>query len=120
MGVRTNEFESSFGAFCKIIKMFSCFKLYSYNTIRSFWQWDVGPDEVIIPALTFIADCNSVKMVGAKPVLADSTSADDWNVSAESIESCITTRTKSSLCTTLGFLATCPRLFGFAEIKISK
>src|SRR5688572_27897990 len=28
-------------------------------------------DEVVIPALTFVADANVVMMVGAKPVLAD-------------------------------------------------
>jgi len=52
-------------------------------------------DEVIIPALTFIADANVVRMIGAKPVLADCTSLTDWNVSAESIEKCITPRTKA-------------------------
>lgn len=57
---------------------------------------DVGvDDEVIIPALTFVADANSVRMVGAKPVLADCSSIDDWNVSVESIERCITPKTKA-------------------------
>ncbi|ATX82002.1 dTDP-4-amino-4,6-dideoxygalactose transaminase [Mariprofundus ferrinatatus] len=52
-------------------------------------------DEVIIPALTFVADANVVQMVGAKPVLADCRSLSDWNVSAESIKKCITSRTKA-------------------------
>lgn len=57
---------------------------------------DLGKDdEVIIPALTFVADANSVKMVGAKPVLADCDSLTDWNVSAESILAKITLRTKA-------------------------
>ncbi len=56
----------------------------------------VGPgDEVIIPALTFVADANVVKMVGATPILADSSSLDDWNISAKSIERCISPRTKA-------------------------
>lgn len=52
-------------------------------------------DEVIIPALTFVADANAVRLVGAKPVLADCTSLDDWNMSAETIERCITSKTKA-------------------------
>ncbi len=57
---------------------------------------DVGSDdEVIIPALTFVADANSVRLVGAKPVLADCASHDDWNVSVETIERCITPKTKA-------------------------
>ncbi len=52
-------------------------------------------DEVIIPSLTFIADLNVTLMAGAKPVLADCTSFDDWNISAETIERCISPRTKA-------------------------
>ena len=52
-------------------------------------------DEVIIPALTFVADANAVRLVGAKPVLADCASLDDWNMSAETIERCITSKTKA-------------------------
>jgi dTDP-4-amino-4,6-dideoxygalactose transaminase len=57
---------------------------------------DVGPgDEVVIPALTFVADANSVRLVGANPILADCTSHDDWNMSVETIERCITPKTKA-------------------------
>lgn len=57
---------------------------------------DVGPqDEVIIPALTFVADANATQLVGAKPILADCSSIDNWNVSADSIERCITPKTKA-------------------------
>jgi dTDP-4-amino-4,6-dideoxygalactose transaminase len=52
-------------------------------------------DEVVIPALTFVADANSVRLVGAKPVLADCSSLDDWNMSVETIERCITPKTKT-------------------------
>lgn len=52
-------------------------------------------DEVIVPALTFVADANVVRMIGAKPVLADCTSISDWNVSAESIVRQITPKTKA-------------------------
>jgi dTDP-4-amino-4,6-dideoxygalactose transaminase len=39
----------------------------------------------VIPALTFVADANVVRMVGA-PVLADCASLEDWNMSAATIE----------------------------------
>lgn len=52
-------------------------------------------DEVIIPALTFVADINVVRMVGAKPVLADCHSYYDWNVSAKTIKEKITEKTKA-------------------------
>jgi dTDP-4-amino-4,6-dideoxygalactose transaminase len=55
-----------------------------------------GPgDEVILPALTFVADLNVVRMVGAKPVLADCRSLSDWNIDPEDIEGKITPRTKA-------------------------
>lgn len=52
-------------------------------------------DEVIIPALTFVADINVVRMVGATPVLADCESYEDWNISARTIEKVITSKTKA-------------------------
>ena len=52
-------------------------------------------DEVIIPALTFIADINVVRLVGATPILADCKSYEDWNISAKSIKEKITNKTKA-------------------------
>lgn len=52
-------------------------------------------DEVIIPALTFVSDANCVKLMNAKPVLADCSSEDNWNVCAKSIDKVITNRTKA-------------------------
>jgi dTDP-4-amino-4,6-dideoxygalactose transaminase len=52
-------------------------------------------DEVIISGLTFIADANVVKFVGASPVIADVHSLDDWNLSATTIEGRITDKTKA-------------------------
>jgi dTDP-4-amino-4,6-dideoxygalactose transaminase len=52
-------------------------------------------DEVVIPALTFVADANVVRLVGARPVLADCADLDDWNMSVETIERCITPKTKA-------------------------
>jgi dTDP-4-amino-4,6-dideoxygalactose transaminase len=56
----------------------------------------VGPgDEVIIPSLTFVADINVVLMVGARPVLADCRSLEDWNVDPADIRRKTTRRTKA-------------------------
>jgi len=52
-------------------------------------------DEVIIPALTFVADINVVRMVGATPALADCGSYEDWNITADSIKKVITPKTKA-------------------------
>jgi len=52
-------------------------------------------DEIIIPALTFVADINVVRLVGATPILADCDSYENWNISAENIEKVITSRTKA-------------------------
>ena len=56
----------------------------------------IGPgDEVIVPSLTFVATANSVLYVGAKPVFADITSPDDWNISPDEIEKKITDKTRA-------------------------
>ena len=52
-------------------------------------------DEVIIPSLTFVADINVVKLVGASPVLADARNLDDWNMSLETIKEKVTNKTKA-------------------------
>ena len=52
-------------------------------------------DEVIIPALTFVADINVVKLVGATPILADCESYENWNITAGSIKKVITPKTKA-------------------------
>jgi dTDP-4-amino-4,6-dideoxygalactose transaminase len=58
----------------------------------------IGPgDEVIVPALSFIATANAVSLVGATPVFADLD--ENLNISAESVERLVTPATKPlSLC----------------------
>ena len=52
-------------------------------------------DEVLVPALTFVASANAVLYNGAKPVFVDSTSLDDFNISPKDMERKITRRTKA-------------------------
>jgi len=55
----------------------------------------IGPgDEVIVPDITWIASAAPIHYVGAIPVFADIDSK-TWCLSAESFESCITSKTKA-------------------------
>jgi perosamine synthetase len=55
----------------------------------------VGPgDEVIVPDVTWVATAEPIYYVGARPVFADMDPV-TWCVTAESIERCITERTKA-------------------------
>src|SRR6185295_872276 len=56
----------------------------------------VGPgDEVICPALTFVASANASRYTGATVIFADVASADDLTVSPRDIEGRITSRTRA-------------------------
>ena len=60
---------------------------------------DLGPgDEVIVPALTFVATAHAARYVGAEPVLCDAGGSLDPNVTAESVEPAITDRTRAVIC----------------------
>lgn len=55
----------------------------------------VGPgDEVVVPDVTWIASAAPVSYVGATPVFAD-VDEHSWCISAESLERCITPRTRA-------------------------
>jgi dTDP-4-amino-4,6-dideoxygalactose transaminase len=56
----------------------------------------LGPgDEVIVPALSWVATANAVAMTGAEPVFADI--GDDLNIDPASVERLITARTRAIL-----------------------
>jgi dTDP-4-amino-4,6-dideoxygalactose transaminase len=52
-------------------------------------------DEVIVPALTFVASVNAVLYVGATPVFVDITSSEDLGLAPEAVQQAITPRTKA-------------------------
>lgn len=59
------------------------------------YELGIGPgDEVIVPALTFIATANAVLYVGATPVIVDIDPL-TWNIDPESIIKAITSKTKA-------------------------
>ncbi len=95
MGEKTKEFESTFSAYHDSV---NCTAVSSATAALHMSLLALGikaGDEVIIPALTFVADINVVRMVGATPILADCESYEDWNISAQSIEKVITPKTKA-------------------------
>ncbi len=51
-------------------------------------------DEVIVPALSYIATANVVELVGAKPIFVD-TDSDTFNIAVDQIEMAITENTKA-------------------------
>jgi len=96
MGERITEFESKFSNYLGSQVQSLAVANGTAALHMALLALDVGPgDEVVIPALTFVADANSVRLVGAKPVLADCSSLDDWNMSVDTIERCITPKTKA-------------------------
>jgi dTDP-4-amino-4,6-dideoxygalactose transaminase len=52
-------------------------------------------DEVITPALTFIADQNVTRITGAENILSDITSMEDWSMDPDDIEARISIKTKA-------------------------
>ncbi len=64
----------------------SCATLYDFGAQRG--------DEIIIPALTFIATANSVFQAGFKPVFVD-VERETLNISPDKIEAAITPRTRA-------------------------
>ena len=96
MGEEIKKFETDFGSFlgdgihCKAVSNGTAALHMALLALG------VGSgDEVIIPALTFVADVNVVNLVGATAILADATSLDDWNMSMNSIKAKITDKTKA-------------------------
>jgi len=58
----------------------------------------LGPGgEAIVPSLTFVATANAVRYTGADVVFADIAGEQDLNISVESIEKCVTERTRAIL-----------------------
>jgi dTDP-4-amino-4,6-dideoxygalactose transaminase len=119
MGERVVEFESAFAEYLGQPRV-SCTAVSSGTAALhlALLALGVGPgDEVIIPALTFVADANVVAVFGATPVLADCASLDDWNCTAADIEARISPRTRAVLimhyagypCDMAGILDLCAR-----------
>ncbi|CZE49304.1 DegT/DnrJ/EryC1/StrS family aminotransferase [Campylobacter geochelonis] len=96
MGEKTKEFESNFASYLGGGVEAVAVSNGTAALHMALLALDVGVgDEVIVASLTFVADINVVKLVGATPILADCTSYEDWNISPADIESKITKKTKA-------------------------
>jgi UDP-4-amino-4-deoxy-L-arabinose-oxoglutarate aminotransferase len=68
---------------------------WTNGAVATLLAMDIGPgDEVIVPAMTFIATANVVELVGAKPVFIDC-DPDTLLVTPELIKAAITEKTKA-------------------------
>ena len=98
MGPRTLGFEAAFA--CDLGEGAQCLAVSNGTAALHIAVMSLGikpGDEVIVPALTFVADLNVVSVVGGVPVLADVTSLGDWAMDPDDIERKITPRTKAVL-----------------------
>ena len=68
---------------------------WTNGAVATLLAMDIGPgDEVIVPAMTFIATANVVELVGAKPVFIDC-DPDTLLITPELIKAAITEKTKA-------------------------
>ncbi len=93
-GKYIHEFEERFAAYCGVAHGIST----SNGTTALhliLHALGIGPgDEVIVPALTFIASANAVHYTGATPIFADVDPA-TWTIDPAAVERLITPRTKA-------------------------
>jgi dTDP-4-amino-4,6-dideoxygalactose transaminase len=72
-------------------------------------------DEVVMPALTFVASANAAVLAGARPVFADVVGADDLTVDPDSVASRISRRTKAIVAMHYGGYPCSPALVDLAH-----
>jgi perosamine synthetase len=96
IGPFVSEFEEKFAQYLGASKAVSTQSGTAALHI-SLYELGIGKgDEVIVPALTFIATVNPIMYVGAKPVFVD-VDMNTWNIDPDEIEKNITEKTKAIL-----------------------
>jgi dTDP-4-amino-4,6-dideoxygalactose transaminase len=95
MGPRTEEFERSFAQLLGVrhaIAVSSCTAALHLAYLAA----GVGPgDEVIVPAITFVASAAAVRQCGATPVLAEVVGPHDLGIDPADVATLINSRTKA-------------------------
>jgi len=95
MGSVTAQFEAEFAQFVGVrhaIAVTNCTAALHLAGLALGW----GPgDEVIVPALTFVATANAVTYSGATPVFADITGEEDFSLDPADVAAKITPRTRA-------------------------
>ncbi|SHE47232.1 perosamine synthetase [Thermoanaerobacter uzonensis DSM 18761] len=88
------EFEEKFA---KYLKVTSCVAVQSGTAAIHAALYELGikeGDEVIVPAITFVATVNPIVYCGATPVFVD-IDKDTWDIDPKEIEKAITSKTKA-------------------------
>lgn len=94
LGEYVNRFERDFASFCGVAHGVSvCNGTVALHLALHALGIGAG-DEVIVPALSFVASANAVQYTGAKPVFADVDPV-TWTIDPAAIERLITPRTKA-------------------------
>ena len=97
MGAVTQQFEGEFAAYMNARHAIAVTNATAALHLACVALGLGHGDEVIVPSLTFVATANAVRYVGATPVFADIESEACLNISARTIEACITDRTRGIL-----------------------
>lgn len=93
-GPFVSRFEKRFAGFADVGHAISCVNGTAAMHL-ALMGLGIGPgDEVIVPAMTYIASANVIRYVGAEPVLADC-DPNTWTISPDSISRLITPRTRA-------------------------
>lgn len=95
MGLVTQKFEQEFAKYLGVKYAFAVSSGTAALHIACRVLGIREGDEVIVPSLTFVATANAVLYCGAKPVFADITSLDNFNISPDDIQEKITNKTKA-------------------------
>jgi dTDP-4-amino-4,6-dideoxygalactose transaminase len=95
MGQVTQQFEQEFAQFTGAKYAFAVSNATVALHMACLALGIGAGDEVVVPALTFVATVNSVLYTGAQPCFADILGEEDLNLSPEDIERQITPRTKA-------------------------
>lgn len=94
LGDYCTRLEKDFAQFCEVGSALPCCN-GTVSLHLALHALGIGPeDEVIVPALTFVATANAVVYTGATPVFADVDPV-TWNISIDEIERLITPKTKA-------------------------
>ncbi len=95
MGEVTQEFELAFASYNQVKHAFAVANGTAALHLACAALSLGRGDEVITPALTFVATANAIRYTGATPVFADIISPTDLTIDPEAIKSLINDRTKA-------------------------
>ena len=95
MGPRTERFERAFAEHLGARHAVARLERHGGASPRLSRGRRRSGDEVIVPAITFVATANAVRYCGATPVLADIRGPHDLGIDPRDVEAKITARTKA-------------------------